>query len=331
MERLHHGLLTKRGKTVGNKLYRQSLSRTNVLRRLPFFKGTDRMDIFFAVGILLDVTVVLIALLPMIQGFRKGFKRKLLSLVALAVSALVAYVVSGLFAPQIYRAFLKDKTTDICVSAAESIDPVSIAKQALAEKGLDIPTERVREIISQADTDQLQAIRQAAAEYGVDEQRAAAIAEQFSGLLPEKTAAILKEQVPQAARAITSGVFSDEQITDALRTLSESPETAGEYVEENYAAPLITSAVETLMYAVCFAAMQFIMLLMFMLFGYDLKKSADSNGDRAAGLMLGLVEAASELLVMCVVVTGIINSSQGMLDISMVKSVLFVPIYKFIY
>ena len=289
------------------------------------------MELFAYIGILLDIVAVVLVVIPIIQGFRKGFKRRLLSLVALAVSAVVAYVVSGLFAPPIYNSYLKDKTQTMCVNAVKSVDPVSIAKQALAEKGVDISEERVREIMSQADTDQLQAVRQAAQEYGFDTESAAELAEQYGEMLPEKAAALIKDQAPQIADAISSGKISDVQLSETMKALVESPEEAGGYIEENYAAPLVTSGIEAALYTAVFVVMQLIMLVMFMLFGYDLKKNAETGGDRFAGVMLGLVCAAASLLMMCIVMSGIIKASNGMIDINSMKSAIFIPLYKIIY
>ena len=289
------------------------------------------MDMLTAVGLLLDAIVILSVLIPVIAGFHKGFKRRLLSLAALAVSALVAYVGSGLLAPQLYENVLREKTLEVCVNTTQSFDPVSAAKETLDKQGIVLEEDYVRQILSEADEDQISAVREAAIEYGIDAEKAKELAERFSDQLPDQAAKALKQHAPKIAEMVQDGAVTNKQISEAVKAMVESPETAAEYVEEHYAAPIVTAGTEAVLFALIFILMQLIMLLVFTLFGFDLKKKASSNGDRFAGVLLGLVCAAANLLVMCIVVTGIKKSGANIIDIDSVSSMIFLPIYQKIY
>lgn len=289
------------------------------------------MDMLTATGLILDAIVVLAIVIPVIAGFVKGFKRRLLSLIALGVSALVAYVAAGLLAPQVYESFLREKTLEVCTRTTSKFDPVAAAQKSLEQQGISLEEDYVREILSQADAEQVSAVREAALEYGIDAEKAKELAEKFSDQLPEEAAKAVKEQAPMIAEALQGGAMSDKQLAEAVRAMVESPETAAEYVEERYAAPLVTAVAESVLFVLLFIIMQLIMLLVFMLFGFDLKKKADGGGDRFAGVLLGLVCAAANLLVMCIVITGFVKSGSGVFDIDSVNSLIFLPIYNRIY
>lgn len=289
------------------------------------------MDMLTATGLILDAIAVLAVVIPILAGFVKGFKRRLLSLVALAVSALVAYVASGLLAPQVYESFLREKTIEVCTRTTEKFDPVAAAKQSLDRQGIVLEEDYVRQILSEADAEKVAAVRQAAEEYGIDAEKAKELAEKFSDQLPEQTAKALKEHAPAIADAIQGGAMTDKQLAEAVRAMVDSPETAAEYVEEHYAAPLVTAAAEAVLFALIFILMELIMLLVFFLFGFDLKAKASSGGDRFAGVLLGIVGAAANLLVMCIVVTGFVKSGSKVFDLDSVNSLLFLPIYNRLY
>ena len=289
------------------------------------------MDMLTATGLILDAIVILSVLIPVIAGFTKGFKRRLLSLVALGVSALVAYVAAGLLAPQLYENVLREKTLEICVRTTSGFDPVATAKQSLDAQGISLDEDYVRQILTEADEEKIAAVREAAIEYGIDAEKAKELAERFSAQLPDQTAKALKEHAPKMAEMIQDGAVTNKQISEAVKAIVDSPETAAEYVEEHYAAPIVTAGTEAVLFALIFILMQLIMLLVFMLFGFDLKAKASSNGDRAAGVLLGLVCAAANLLVMCIVVTGFKKSGSNIIDIDSVNSLIFLPIYKKIY
>ncbi len=289
------------------------------------------MDMLTSVGLILDIIAICAVLIPVIAGFHSGFKRRLLSLIALAVSALVAYVVSGMFAPQVYERFLQEKTREVCMRTTENFDPISAAKQTLDAQGVYLEEDYIKDILSEADEDKVAMVREAAEEYGIDAEDARALAERFSDQLPEQAAKALKEQAPAIAEALQGGAMSDKQLAEAVRAAVESPETAGEYIEEHYAAPVVTAVTEAVLYALIFILMELIMLLVFMLFGFDLKQKAGSGGDRFGGVMLGLVCAAANLLVMCIVVTGFVKAGSNVFEIDSVNSLIFLPIYNKIY
>jgi uncharacterized membrane protein required for colicin V production len=289
------------------------------------------MDMLTAAGLVLDIIAIAAVLLPVLAGFRQGFKRRLLALAALSISALIAYVGSGMLAPKVYDELLKDKTRQVCVRVTKSFDPVTAAKNSLEAQGVALDEDYVREILSQTDENKIQAVRQAAEEYGIDANRARELAEKFSDQLPEQAARALKEQAPQIAEALRSGAMTNDELAKTVRQVVESPESAADYIEENYAAPFITAIAEAVLFGLIFALMQLILVLVFSLFGFDMKKKAESNGDRCAGVMLGLVCALANLLVMCIVVTSFLKAGTSAFDMDSVNSLIFLPIYNKLY
>ncbi|MCR5121617.1 MAG: hypothetical protein K6B74_04280 [Ruminococcus sp.] len=289
------------------------------------------MDMLTGAGLVLDIIAVVAVLIPVLAGFKQGFKRRLLALIALGVSALIAYVGSGMLAPKVYDSLLKDKTRQMCVKVTKNFDPVSAAKKSLEAQGVSLDEDYVREILSQTDENKIQAVRDAAEEYGIDAARAKELAEKFSDQLPEQAARALKEQAPQIAEALRSGAMTNEELAKAVRKVVKSPESAADYVEEKYAAPLVTAISEAVLFALIFALMQLIMILVFKLFGFDMKKKAASGGDRFAGVMLGLVCALANLLVMCIAITGFLKAGTSAFDIESVNSLIFLPIYNKLY
>ena len=289
------------------------------------------MDMLTGAGLVLDIIAVVAVLIPVLAGFKQGFKRRLLALIALGVSALIAYVGSGMLAPKVYDSLLKDKTRQLCVKVTKNFDPVSAAQKSLEAQGVSLDEDYVREILSQTDENKIQAVRDAAESYGIDAARAKELAEKFSDQLPEQAARALKEQAPQIAEALRSGAMTNEELAKAVRKVVKSPESAADYVEEKYAAPLVTAIAEAVLFAMIFALMQLIMILVFKLFGFDMKKKAASGGDRFAGVMLGLVCALANLLVMCIAITGFLKAGTSAFDIDSVNSLIFLPIYNKLY
>ncbi|MBR1724797.1 MAG: hypothetical protein IJ723_07265, partial [Ruminococcus sp.] len=99
------------------------------------------MELWLAIG--LDILTAAVVLLPLIFGIIRGFKRQLLTLISLVVSAGAAFACATFLVTPIYDNYFKASVTDACIEAVGNIDPVQYADELLAEQGISVPEEEL--------------------------------------------------------------------------------------------------------------------------------------------------------------------------------------------
>lgn len=282
------------------------------------------------IAIILDITAATIVFVPLIQGLVRGFKRQLLALISLVVSAVAAYACSTFLAAPIYDSYVKAPVTDACVSAIQQIDPVSYADKLLAEQGVSIPEDELREKLAESG-DALGQIKEIAKDNGIDANKADEMSDKLKDDYLADAPEEVRSVVPKSLQKLESIEINESQLTDLLNAAVTSPQEGGEFVEEHFIRPTVRSLMKTALFVAAFVVMQLIMLLIFFIMGFELRAQAYGAGDRFGGFMLGLLAGAGNLVILCLLVSFIEKASLGLFSIETLPSKVFLPVFKLIF
>jgi uncharacterized membrane protein required for colicin V production len=278
----------------------------------------------------LDILAVLLILLPIARGFAKGFKRRVFSLLSLAVSAIVAYTASGILAEPLYERFLSDRVLSLCTQAAESFDPVSGICEELENAGIYVGQEDMRSaLISNGGISG--AVSQAAQQYGASEEQVTQIRQSVTQKLQSQLPDAVSQTLPEQLRGFANLDFSDAQINDAAVAYAQSADDAAEYIESSFIAPICKATVRLVLFLIIMAATSAVMALAFRIFGFDFAKGASGFVDRLGGAALGAVAAAANIAILCAAVSAAELSSDGLFSAASLDSKIFLPLYNMIY
>jgi uncharacterized membrane protein required for colicin V production len=282
-----------------------------------------------AISFALDFIVVLLIAVPIILGTVRGLKRRIFSLLALAISTAAAFAVSGIAAQPIYESLFKEKVYAVCLNAAEEYDPVAKASELLGGYGINATDEEIRSALTSAEG-LPQSMGTLAQNYGADSTQAAALEDEIRSMVSDDIPDEIQSMLPEGLDFAAELNFTEGEIYDAARACAQSPEEAADYAESVYAAPIITALIKTAVFALTQIVMGLIMRLAFLIFGIDFRRPLTAT-DRLGGFALGVVTAAANVLIMAIVVNSVEQACGDFFVIENLNSVVFLPIFNFLY
>lgn len=286
------------------------------------------MELWLAIG--LDILTAAVVLLPLIFGIIRGFKRQLLTLISLVVSAGAAFACATFLVTPIYDNYFKASVTDACIEAAGNIDPVQYADELLAEQGISVPEEELRQKLSESG-DAVAEAKRIAEEKGLTSEQALELSERFSDEYLADAPEQVRSVVPKVMQKMESADIDEAELTDLLNSASASPQEGGEYVEEHFVRPTAKKVMKFVVFTVVFVFVQLLMLLIFFIMGFDIRAHGYGAADRFGGFLLGIVCAAGSLVVLCLIVSFIEKASLGLFDIETLPSKVFLPVFQFLF
>ncbi len=282
------------------------------------------------IAILLDILAASLVVLPLIFGIIRGFKRQLLTVISLVVSGAAAFACASFLAAPIYNNYFKAGVTDACIKVVENIDPVQYADELLAEEGINISEEVLRQKLSESG-DAVAEAKKIAEENGLDEEKAKELSKRFSDKYTEAAPEEVRSAVPKVMQKMEDIDIDEKQVVDLLNSATASPREGGEYIEEHFVRKTAMKVLETAVFAVVFLFVQLLMLLIFFIMGFEIRAHACGAGDRFGGFVLGLVIGAGNLVVLCILASYIEKASLGLFEITELPSKVFLPIFQFLF
>lgn len=281
-------------------------------------------------AIILDILAACLVVVPLIFGLARGFKRQLLSVISLAVSAAAAFACASFLAQPVYENYFQQPITDACANALANIDPVSYADQLLAEQGISIPETVLREKLADSG-DAVGAAKKIAEENGLDEEKAKELSRRFSERYSAEAPEEVREAVPEVLRNMEKLDIKESQITDLLNAASASPQDGGEYAEEHLIRNTALQLLKAAIFCAAFIIMQLIMVIVYLIMRFDLRAHGEGAASRFGGFMLGLIAGAGNIVLLCILVRYIEKASLGLFVIGELPSKVFLPIFKFLF
>lgn len=279
---------------------------------------------------MLDILAAVMVIVPLISGIVRGFHRQMISLMSLAASAAIAFSASVYLVTPVYEKYFEPGLTDVCIKSLENLDPVAYVKDALAGAGVDITEEQLRERLASSG-DVIQEAKAIAEEKGVTVERAEELAGYMADFYLQEAPEEIRSAVPKIMRGMDSIEINEAQLTDLVNAAASSSQEGGEYIEKNLVRPTAMILLRWAIFGVIFVIVQLILLLGFFIFGQQARHYAHGAADRLGGFGLGLLLAAGNLLVLCLIVSGVEKASLGLIDIVSLPSKVFLPIFKLFF
>ena len=288
------------------------------------------MDKDFTLGLLLDMIAAALIIIPLVTGIMRGFRRQFLTIIAAAVSLAAAYTASSLLVTPLYDSYFKPGIKTACTEAIDRADPLGYTQEKLAERGIDVSEDELRKRLADSG-DAIAESKRLAEDMGLSPEQAAQLAEQISDEVLGSAPKEVRASVPKIMRRMESADLEEDQVIDLFNAAVISPEEGGAYAEENMVRPTAKGLLRTAVFMVVFVIAQLVMTLIFFIMGYDMRAQAYDAADRFGGFGIGIVCAAANLLVLCMLVSSIERSSLGFFNIEELHSMLFLPVFKFLF
>ena len=282
------------------------------------------------IAIILDILTAALVVVPIIFGIVRGLKRQLLSVISLAVSAVAAFACATLITDTLYENYIKEPVTDACITAVEEIDPVSYADQLLAEQGISIPEDELREKLADSG-DAVAEAKRIAEENGLSEDEAYDLSRRFSERYTKDAPEEVRKAIPGVMKKIESIELKESQVIDLLNSAASSPQEGGEYAEEHLVRPTAIQLLKAAVFAAAFILMQLIMLIIYLIMRFDLKAHGEGAASRFGGLLLGIIAGAGNAAVFCLLIRYLEKASLGLFMTDDLPSKVFLPVFKFLF
>lgn len=283
-----------------------------------------------AISLALDILTVILLAVPVIWGIARGMKRCGFSLLSLVVSSAVAFAVSGILAKPMYESFFKQNVHELCYNAAVGYDPVDKAGDLLESYGISVPEEDIREALTSSESLPV-SMGNIARQCGADEENVYAIEQDIQNLLNEDVPDEIKKMIPRQLGDVADIELTDGELYDAARACAQSPEEAADYIEQTYAAPAVTALIKTVLFFITLVIVSLIMRLAYFLFRIEFGNSPKTFGDRFGGAVLGILMGMANLAVLAIAVSSAEQASDGLFNIELLDSRIFLPFFKIMY
>ena len=258
------------------------------------------------IAIILDILTAALVVVPIIFGIVRGLKRQLLSVISLAVSAAAAFACASLITDTLYENYIKEPVTDACITAVEEIDPVSYADQLLAEQGISIPEDELREKLADSG-DAVAEAKRIAEENGLSEDEAYDLSRRFSERYTKDAPEEVRKAIPGVMKKIENIELKESQVIDLLNSAASSSIMV-----------IINTAV-----IVGFGSD--------LIMRFDLKAHGEGAASRFGGLLLGIIAGAGNAAVFCLLIRYLEKASLGLFMTDDLPSKVFLPVFKFLF
>lgn len=287
------------------------------------------MNTNMAISITLDVLVLALVFFPVAAGIRKGLVRRLVSIAVLIAAAAAGYFGSAALTPSVYDEYLRDRVQEVCLRKAEQFDPVRLSSDALAQYGIEMSEDEIRQAVAES-ADAVHYAESLAEESGLDRQQlekfSADLSEQLLSAAPESVKAAVPEVVPK----LFGAELSNSEAFEVIQAAARSPEDAAVYAEEHYARPLIESVLRMGLFA---AITLLVRLVLSAIFALILRAGGSTieTADRIQGGLLGAAQGALEVGLLILIVHSAESMSDGRFAPQNLGSVVFLPVYKLFF
>lgn len=256
----------------------------------------------------LDAGVIIILILTCIVGYVRGFRKCILSIVAVFIATLAAkYSSAGLAAP-VYDRYLRDKVKSHVVSAIEDYDPKSVIMEKLNEQGYGeyVSESEIDEMLGRGG-DYMENVSELLRQKGADKEDVESLRKNIDGYFSSELPGTITQQLEQTGLTpyLDKVDISADELRECIaRAASQSKEDAADYIVEKAIKPVLVGVIRMLLFWLIFLIVSLLLKLIIAISGLAGDGSELKAADRFAGLALGVVKG----LIYCAAVGWVLSS-----------------------
>ena len=274
----------------------------------------------------LDVLVVAVLAITTINGYNKGFVRYILGTLGAVAVIVISFLVTDIFANEIYESFVQPPVTDYIAEKIEKISVSEMLKEDMAEVGfeIDISDDRLNEMLA-SDGDISKEISKEANSEDARE-------------LEKELNIFFEKRFPNSldfSKIGEKAEYSRNMSYDTVRALAKGDTEIGAmYLEQNLVRPFAMALVNILMFILLYVVLSIVLRIVLGITGV-LDYIPLANGlNKFLGIMAGLLKGFIYLALIAgalgfvIEATGdtIINTDREIIE----KTILFKYIFNFI-
>ena len=281
----------------------------------------------------LDVLVVAVLAITTINGYNKGFVRYILGTLGAVAVIVISFLVTDIFANEIYESFVQPPVTDYIAEKIEKISVSEMLKEDMAEVGfeIDISDDRLNEMLASDGDISKEISKEANSEDARELEKELNIffEKRFPNSLNNIFGKIDFSKIGEKAE------YSRNMSYDTVRALAEGDTELGAmYLEQNLVRPFAMALVNILMFILLYVVLSIVLRIVLGVTGV-LDYIPLANGlNKFLGIMAGLLKGFIYLALIAgalgfvIEATGdtIINTDREIIE----KTILFKYIFNFI-
>ncbi len=281
----------------------------------------------------LDVLVVAVLAITTINGYNKGFVRYILGTLGAVAVIVISFLVTDIFANEIYESFVQPPVTDYIAEKIEKISVSEMLKEDMAEVGfeIDISDDRLNEMLASDGDISKEISKEANSEDARELEKELNIffEKRFPNSLNNIFGKIDFSKIGEKAE------YSRNMSYDTVRALAKGDTEIGAmYLEQNLVRPFAMALVNILMFILLYVVLSIVLRIVLGVTGV-LDYIPLANGlNKFLGIMAGLLKGFIYLALIAgalgfvIEATGdtIINTDREIIE----KTILFKYIFNFI-
>ena len=281
----------------------------------------------------LDVLVVAVLAITTINGYNKGFVRYILGTLGAVEVIVISFLVTDIFANEIYESFVQPPVTDYIAEKIEKISVSEMLKEDMAEVGfeIDISDDRLNEMLASDGDISKEISKEANSEDARELEKELNIffEKRFPNSLNNIFGKIDFSKIGEKAE------YSRNMSYDTVRALAKGDTEIGAmYLEQNLVRPFAMALVNILMFILLYVVLSIVLRIVLGVTGV-LDYIPLANGlNKFLGIMAGLLKGFIYLALIAgalgfvIEATGdtIINTDREIIE----KTILFKYIFNFI-
>ncbi|MBP3271923.1 MAG: hypothetical protein J6M17_06795 [Ruminococcus sp.] len=282
-----------------------------------------------SISIALDIITAGLIFFPVWAGASRGAKRTLFTILALVISAAAGYTGAKLLAPSFYDEYVQARVHTACVAKAQQYDPVRLSRETLAQYGVAVTDDEIRQAIERSG-DAVSYAKDIAEQNGINEEELRDAVDKLSAELLSTAPEAVQKAAPEVINQVFDDDLSNSEAYEAVQAAVKSPEALADYSEEHYVRPVAMTVINAALFVSICIAVRLLMLLVYAACGV-LRKNSHTAGDRFLGAVLGLVQGGSEVMLLILLVHTAETLSHDMFTADSLSSLIFMPIYRFFF
>ncbi len=268
-------------------------------------------------ALFLDGAVIVILIITCIVGFVKGFVKYLVGMVSTIVAVALAIWGSNTLAEPVYERFFKEPAHNAVYNAVEEFDPAKLISDLLEEKELAgyLNNDEIKSAID-SEGELGPNIGNMLTEKGADSDTVNEAVEQINALFGAELPGQIRDKLDETGAS--KYVAEIEIPTDELKKLSsdlldKNTDAAAEYICEKAVDPMVTSAVRTGLFMICFIAVSLVLKLIVFISGILNELPEVSAANRFGGLLLGAVKGILYCALIAFMLCTVVNATHDTL------------------
>ncbi len=259
--------------------------------------------------IVYDIAVIWLIVGTVISSYKKGFSGIIVSVCGYLAACVIAALCGNIIAEPMYHLFVKDSLINDMSDVICDYNISDDVQKYISDMtyGLDVSTKNIEKTINSSDAENLEEnlynliIRHSAgAVSSYDE-----VSEGMTKGLNESMKNLFKGAVPLSLTKGLSGysIETKESAFELIKmfAINDSDEIS-EYIEENYVRQYAVSLVGMFVFIILFFILMFIVKMIESSLIKSGKISGGGKFDSFAGALVGIVEAAAYVFILCVLV-----------------------------